>query len=61
MEKIFYGIYGVGEVSPIFCKDAMKTFERYFIEDKKMHKEEKNSYYKYIDNEEKPFKKINFY
>lgn len=52
MEKIFYGIYGVGEVSPIFCKDAMKTFERYFIDDKELHKENKNPFYNLALNEE---------
>ena len=52
MEKIFYGIYGVGEASPIFCKDAMKTFERYFIDDKELHKENKNPFYNLTLNEE---------
>ena len=41
-----------GPKSPLFGKTKAATFERYFIEDKKMHKEEKNPYYKYIDNEE---------
>ena len=52
MEKTFYGIYGVGETSPIFCKDAMKTFERYFIDDKELHKENKNPFYKFAQNED---------
>ncbi len=30
-----------GENSPIFCKDAMKTFERYYIEDEETWKEHK--------------------
>ena len=34
-----------GEVSSLFGKDAMTTFERYYIEDKKTHKENKNHYY----------------
>ncbi|MHC5229100.1 fructose-1,6-bisphosphatase [Enterococcus sp. LJL99] len=34
-----------GENSSLFGKKAMKTFERYFIEDKTTHKEVKNSYY----------------
>lgn len=37
--------------SPLFGKDKMTTFERYFIEDKKTHKEKKNSYYELIENE----------
>ena len=32
--------------SPVFGKDKMTTFERYFIEDKETHKEPKNPYYK---------------
>jgi len=34
-----------GETSPLFGKKKMATFERYFIEDKSVHKEEKNAYY----------------
>ncbi|MCL1630536.1 fructose-1,6-bisphosphatase [Sporolactobacillus sp. CPB3-1] len=34
-----------GENSSLFGKKEMTTFERYFIEDKSMHKEEKNPYY----------------
>ncbi len=34
-----------GPNSPLFGKDAMKTFERYFIDDKALHKEIKNPYY----------------
>ena len=41
-----------GKNSPIFGKAKMATFERYFIEDKKLHKEVKNPYYRYLDNEE---------
>lgn len=37
--------------SPVFGKDKMTTFERYFIEDKETHKEIKNSYYRLIENE----------
>ncbi|WP_281417431.1 fructose-1,6-bisphosphatase [Clostridium algidicarnis] len=40
-----------GPFSPLFGKDKMTTFERYFIEDAKAHKEPKNSYYKYRDEE----------
>lgn len=40
-----------GECSSLFGKDAMTTFERYYIEDKATHEEMKNSYYK-LRNEE---------
>lgn len=41
-----------GPNSPLFDKSAMTTFERYFIEDKATHHEEKGNYYKMRDNEE---------
>ena len=41
-----------GENSPIFCKDSMKTFERYFIDDKETWKEIKNPFYKFAQDEE---------
>ncbi len=41
-----------GANSPVFGKDKMTTFERYFIEDKESHKEIKNSYYSFLDNED---------
>lgn len=41
-----------GPNSPVFGKDKMTTFERYFVEDKETHKEKKNSYYRLMDNEE---------
>lgn len=41
-----------GPNSPVFGKDKMTTFERYFIEDKETHKEVKNSYYSMLDQEE---------
>ena len=37
--------------SPLFGKDKMTTFERYFIADKATHKE-KNAYYHLLENEE---------
>lgn len=40
-----------GKNSPIFCKDAMKTFERYFLEDKNLKKEIKNPFYMYAQDE----------
>jgi len=39
-----------GENSPLFGKDKMTTFERYFIDDKKTHAEAKNSYYALRDD-----------
>ena len=39
-----------GPNSPVFGKDKMTTFERYFIADKEAHKETKNSYYSMTDN-----------
>jgi fructose-1,6-bisphosphatase-3 len=41
-----------GPNSPLFDKSAMTTFERYFIDDKTTHHEEKGNYYKLRDNEE---------
>ncbi len=41
-----------GPKSPVFGKDKMATFERYFVEDKETHTETKNSYYRLLDNEE---------
>ena len=43
--KDFLWYLWCGEKSPIFCKDAMRTFERYFIEDKETWKENKNPFY----------------
>ena len=40
-----------GSNSPLFGKNKMTTFERYFIDDKNTHKETKNPYYKYRDDE----------
>ena len=42
-----------GKNSPLFGKDVMRTFERYFIDDKKIHKENKNPYYMFINKKEK--------
>lgn len=38
--------------SPVFGKDKMATFERYFIEDKETHFELKNPYYTWYDKDE---------
>ncbi len=40
-----------GPDSPLFDKSKMATFERYFIEDKSTHKEEKGNYFKLRDEE----------
>ena len=41
-----------GKDSPAFDKSKMATFERYFLVDKEMHKEEKGAYYTLRNNEE---------
>ena len=38
--------------SPVFGKDKMTTFERYFIDDKESHVETKNAYYRLLDDED---------
>ena len=38
--------------SPLFGKDKMATFERYFLAEEETHVEKKNPYYKYLENEE---------
>lgn len=40
-----------GPDSPLFDKDKMATFERYFIADTKTHKEKKGYYYQYNNDE----------
>ena len=42
----------LGEGSPLFGKDKMATFERYFLAEKETHKEKKNPYYSMLENEE---------
>ena len=37
--------------SPLFGKNKMATFERYFLAEKETHAEKKNPYYSYIENE----------
>lgn len=41
-----------GPDSPLFDKSKMATFERYFINDKETHTEEKGNYFKLRDNEQ---------
>lgn len=38
--------------SPLFGKDKMATFERYFLEEKETHTEKKNPYYRFLEDEE---------
>lgn len=41
-----------GAKSPLFGKDKVTTFERYFIDDKEVRKENKNPYYDLVQKEE---------
>lgn len=41
----------IGENSPLFGKDKMATFERYFIDDKRTHTEAKSAYYTHCEKE----------
>ena len=41
-----------GPKSPVFGKEKMATFERYFLDDKETHKEKKNAYYRLYDRED---------
>lgn len=40
------------ENSPLFGKNKMATFERYFLDEKELHKEQKNPYYELLEDEE---------
>lgn len=40
-----------GPKSPLFGKDKTATFERYFLDEKELHKEHKNPYYTLINDE----------
>ncbi len=44
-ERDWFMFLWQGSASPLFAKDAMKTFERYYIEDKTTHKEIMNPYF----------------
>ena len=46
-----------GEFSPLYNKDKMTTFERYFIADKSSHEEKKGAYF-VLSDDEKVCKKI---
>lgn len=41
----------LSENSPLFGKDKMATFERYFLAEKETHKEKKNAYYRMLEDE----------
>ena len=41
-----------GPKSPLFGKDKAATFERYFLNEKELHKENKNPYYEKVNKEE---------
>ena len=41
-----------GPVSPLFGRDKMTTFERYYIKETDMHKENRNAYFDLRDDEE---------
>lgn len=45
-DKDFLWYLWAGALSPLFGKDKMATFERYFIADKATHKENKNAFFK---------------
>ena len=47
----FLWYLGCGPKSPLFGKDRMATFERYFIAEKETHEEHKNKYYELQDDE----------
>jgi fructose-1,6-bisphosphatase-3 len=47
----FYYLW-CGPNSPLFDKQKMATFERYFINEKETHKELKGNYFKYRNNED---------
>lgn len=48
---ILWFLWGSGN-SPVFGKNKMTTFERYFVKDKEVHQETKNPYYTYMEKEE---------
>ena len=48
----FLGYLGSGPNSPLFGKDKMATFERYFVADKATHVENKNPYYDFQNDEQ---------
>lgn len=55
--KDFIWYLWCGKNSPIFCKDKMRTFERYYLNEKEMWEEIKNPFYNF-ENDEKISEKI---
>ena len=56
-EDYFYGkdimwYIWSNENSPVYGKEKMATFERYFLDDKQLQQEKKDNYYQLIENEE---------
>ena len=49
--KDFIWYLWCGKNSPIFCKDKMKTFERYYLSEKETWEEIKNPFYNFEGNE----------
>jgi len=56
-DKDYFVYLWQGKHSPLFGKSSMKTFERYFIEDKRVHKERENAYF-YLREDEAILKEI---
>lgn len=52
LARDYYWYMWCGPDSPLFDKDRMTTFERYFVKDPEARKEEKGWYYKLRDREE---------
>ena len=50
--RISCGISGAGGDSPLFGRDKITTFERYFVADRETWAEEKNAYYRHIQTRE---------
>ena len=50
MDLVWY--LWTGPASPLFGKEEMTTFERYYIQDKETHVEKKNAYFGLRDNEQ---------
>lgn len=50
LKDIFWYLW-CGPDSPLFGKDKMRTFERYFIDDSSLHKEKYDFYYDFYEDE----------
>jgi len=56
-DKDYFVYLWQGKQSPLFGKSSMKTFERYFIKEKAVHKERENAYF-YLREDEDILKNI---